>query len=207
MHLTNDGVQCKAEKGGYGKYETGNKLSYATFEEYLGRTRPEARGALGEVILPRVRELVVESIEATAATLNPERRSHCFELLGYDFMVDEGLNTWLIEVNSNPCLEDWSCPLLKGMLPVMVNQVVGKIVDRPRAGGDSSGSKGAVGTDGIAAADGSVCADAIAHQTSLDPSVRRRFDLLANVQLKASAGRGSEKASTAIEVEAVAHGQ
>lgn len=28
-----------------------------------------------------------------------------FELLGFDFMIDEELNTWLIEVNQNPCLD------------------------------------------------------------------------------------------------------
>ena len=183
MHLTNDGVQCKAEKGGYGKYEEGNKLSYATFEEYLGRTRPEARGALGDVVLPRVRELVVESIEATSTTLNPERRSHCFELLGYDFMVDESLNTWLIEVNSNPCLEDWSCPLLKGMLPVMVNQVVGKIVGcQPTVSG--RGAVGSARRDDLATASGSASEDGAVNQTSLDPGVRRCFDLVANVELE-----------------------
>lgn len=28
-----------------------------------------------------------------------------FELLGFDFMLDDRLNVWLIEVNQNPCLE------------------------------------------------------------------------------------------------------
>lgn len=27
-----------------------------------------------------------------------------FELLGFDFMIDEELRVWLIEVNQNPCL-------------------------------------------------------------------------------------------------------
>jgi D-alanine-D-alanine ligase-like ATP-grasp enzyme len=31
-----------------------------------------------------------------------------FELLGFDFMVDEDLNTYLIEVNTNPCLSTYS---------------------------------------------------------------------------------------------------
>ena len=163
MHLTNDGVQCKGGSGQYGKFEEGNKLSYAVFEEYLSQTRPEARGTLHDVIIPRIHELIVESIEATASTLNPKCRSHCFELLGYDFMVDETLNTWLIEVNSNPCLEDWSCPLLKGMLPTMVNQVVGKIVDGSQVFETNEEEDSG---------------------TSLDPNVKRRFIKLSNVELE-----------------------
>lgn len=28
------------------------------------------------------------------------------EIFGYDFMVDAELRPWLIEVNTNPCLEE-----------------------------------------------------------------------------------------------------
>lgn len=34
-----------------------------------------------------------------------------FELFGYDFIVDADYESWLIEVNTNPCLEE-SSPLL-----------------------------------------------------------------------------------------------
>ena len=30
------------------------------------------------------------------------------ELFGYDFMIDEDFNTWLIEVNTNPSLSESS---------------------------------------------------------------------------------------------------
>lgn len=32
----------------------------------------------------------------------------CFELFGYDFMIDENKKVWLIEVNTNPCIEESS---------------------------------------------------------------------------------------------------
>ena len=35
-------------------------------------------------------------------SLNPNKRGNSYELLGFDFMIDEDFRTWLIEVNTNP---------------------------------------------------------------------------------------------------------
>ena len=37
--------------------------------------------------------------------LNPNKRRHCFEIFGYDYIIDSDFNVWLIEVNTNPCIE------------------------------------------------------------------------------------------------------
>jgi tubulin polyglutamylase TTLL1/tubulin monoglycylase TTLL3/8 len=37
--------------------------------------------------------------------VDPNKRNHCFEIFGYDFMLDEDFNVFLIEVNTNPCIE------------------------------------------------------------------------------------------------------
>jgi tubulin monoglycylase TTLL3/8 len=34
-----------------------------------------------------------------------DNRKNSFEFLGYDFMVDEDLKVWLIEVNSSPSMD------------------------------------------------------------------------------------------------------
>jgi D-alanine-D-alanine ligase-like ATP-grasp enzyme len=52
-----------------------------------------------------------------------------FELFGYDFMLDHDFNLWLIEVNTNPCLE-LSSPLLKMLLPRMIEDMLQLTVDR-----------------------------------------------------------------------------
>jgi hypothetical protein len=52
-----------------------------------------------------------------------------FELFGYDFMVDASKHVWLIEVNTNPCLE-LSCKHLAMLIPRMVDDAFKLTVDR-----------------------------------------------------------------------------
>ena len=46
------------------------------------------------------------SIESSKKKLNRRENKNNFELFGYDFMIDIDCNVWLIEINSNPCLEE-----------------------------------------------------------------------------------------------------
>jgi tubulin monoglycylase TTLL3/8 len=50
-----------------------------------------------------MRKIISESIESVLE--NVQYRRNSFEILGYDFMVDEELKMWLIEVNSSPTME------------------------------------------------------------------------------------------------------
>ena len=71
------------------------------------------------------------------------RKKHCFELFGYDFILDEDYNVWLIEVNTNPCIEE-SSNLLKILLPRMIEDMLRITVDRvyPRIKKGGSGKHG-----------------------------------------------------------------
>ncbi len=61
--------------------------------------------------------------------INKNNRKHCFEIFGYDFMIDENLKVWLIEVNTNPCLEE-SSPILEEILPRMLDDAFKLTIDK-----------------------------------------------------------------------------
>ena len=55
--------------------------------------------------------------------INFEERKYCFEIYGYDFIIDENFNTFIIEVNTNPCIEE-SSHLLAMLLPRMLGILI-----------------------------------------------------------------------------------
>lgn len=116
IHLTNDAVQKKSAN--YGKFEESNKLSYSEFQAYLNANHPNPVNFINKV-LPMIKDLVKSSVQGTYMRLDPKQRLFTFEILGYDFMLDEFFTPWLIEVNTNPCLE-LSGNYLAELIPKMV---------------------------------------------------------------------------------------
>lgn len=76
-----------------------------------------------------MKSLIMRSMLATRKILDPQKRRGCFELFGYDFILDEDFNTWLIEVNTNPCIEE-SSKLLKVLIPRMIDDMLKLSVDQ-----------------------------------------------------------------------------
>lgn len=73
--------------------------------------------------------IVMKTIDSVKKKLDPNKRNGCFEILGYDFMVDSDFTVWLIEVNTNPCLDE-SSYLLKKLLPRMIDDAFKLTIDR-----------------------------------------------------------------------------
>jgi len=53
---------------------------------------------------------------------------HTFEIFGFDFMLDEDFKVYLIEVNTNPCLET-SAPILQKLITDMVDSAFRVAID------------------------------------------------------------------------------
>jgi hypothetical protein len=68
------------------------------------------------------------SLEAVKKKLNLNSKKQCFEIFGYDFIIDSNFNTWLIEANTNPCLEE-SSDILRILIPRMLNDAFKLTID------------------------------------------------------------------------------
>ena len=60
--------------------------------------------------------------------MNPNRRKHCYELLGYDFLIDEDFRLWMIEINTNPY---FGVPnvFIDNLLPKMMDDLLDIVLD------------------------------------------------------------------------------
>ncbi|GIL69718.1 hypothetical protein Vretimale_10189 [Volvox reticuliferus] len=96
MHLTNVAIQQHGED--YNE-QHGNKWPLELMRLYLEGTRGvEAADRL----FADIEGVILKSLRACQNIIVNDR--HCFELYGYDIIVDENLKPWLIEVNASPSL-------------------------------------------------------------------------------------------------------
>ena len=61
--------------------------------------------------------------------INKNRRNFQFEIFGYDFMMDSEFNLFLIEINTNPGLEE-SSPWIKLIVPRMLDDALRLTIDQ-----------------------------------------------------------------------------
>lgn len=99
VHLTNNCLQKHVNN--YGAFEEGNTLSFQTLEEYLRQEYPKYEIDLEKHIISRFKDFIIDTYLAWKKNLNPYKRKNVFELFGYDFLIDEDLRVWLIEVTSH----------------------------------------------------------------------------------------------------------
>lgn len=125
VHLNNDAVQKQGEE--YGKFESGNKLSLEEFQKFLDEHQARKIN-VREDIMPKCHGLMADAIRSAAAKLNPRKIGNCFEVFGFDFMVDSDFRVWLIECNANPCL-DLCSAYLAHLIPNMLDQALRLTVD------------------------------------------------------------------------------
>ena len=55
-------------------------------------------------MLPKIKDVVWRTLKAVQET--QETKSNCFEVYGFDIVLDEDLEPWVIEVNLSPACEE-----------------------------------------------------------------------------------------------------
>jgi len=124
VHLTNNCLQVYSKE--YGRYETGNTIGFHEFSKYLTEIFPGLD--FERDLVSRMKDIMIDTYLANKDNMNPKKRRNCFELLGYDFLIDEDLRVWLLEVNSNPYI---GIPnkYIEGLMPKMLNDMLEIVLD------------------------------------------------------------------------------
>jgi tubulin polyglutamylase TTLL5 len=131
IHLTNTSVQKYNHNANNQTSDAiigGTKISLKTL-----RTRLEFKGIKWQTIWDQVGEIIVKSLVAVQGEIQPN--PNCFELFGYDIIIDRDQKCWLLEVNSSPSLERMNIldDLIKQQLIDDIIDLVGPInFDRKR---------------------------------------------------------------------------
>jgi len=85
-----------------------------------------------EHLLPKMKDIAIDTIISVKSELNKKQRRFCYELLGYDYLIDEDFRLWLLEVNNNPFLgyqNDDQYKLLNHMLSNMFEIVMDPLLE------------------------------------------------------------------------------
>lgn len=113
-------------------FESGNQMSFSEWQEYLDKNNIPLK--IKEQLFPKIRSYVSMVIQSVKRKINCNRRRFCFEILGFDFMIDNFQKIWLIEANVNPCIEQ-SSNFLTNLIPRMLDDAfkltIDKIFPRP----------------------------------------------------------------------------
>ena len=125
VHLTNYSVQKYCDD--FGKEEIGNEISFDEFEKSL-KEEYNLEINVRKFIMNKIKKIVEISMKSVKKSININNRKGCFEIFGYDFMFDEELTPFLIEINTNPGLEI-SSPLISKLIPRMIDDAFRLTID------------------------------------------------------------------------------
>ena len=125
VHLTNYSVQKYNEN--FSKIEIGNEIPFKDFQNELDKK--ETGINFYNDIYPKIVRIVRITGGAAKGKMNFLNRKYCFEIFGYDFIIDEKYEPFLLEINTNPGLEI-SSPLINELLPRMIDDAFKLTIDK-----------------------------------------------------------------------------
>lgn len=98
VHLTNNCLQQHGEK--YGEHEEGNTIGYETLQEFLDETYPDLGVDVYKHFIPRIKDIILDTIFSIQADLKACKRKNSFEFFGYDFLIDEDFRVKIFDIIS-----------------------------------------------------------------------------------------------------------
>ena len=81
------------------------------------------------MVLPKIKRIIEITMKSVKDKLNKQNSKFCFEIYGYDFILDKNLTPWLLEINDNPGLEI-SSPLIGILVPRMLDDALRLTIDQ-----------------------------------------------------------------------------
>lgn len=122
IHLTNNSVAKNAKD--LEMVGDGNMWFIEQLQDHLIKTY--GRDVWNDEIKQKCKDIIIYSLQAVQDSLDTRKGS--MEMLGYDIMIDEQFNCWLIEVNSSPTME-YSTGVTKVLAQNVMESVVKVISD------------------------------------------------------------------------------
>ncbi|CAF0987330.1 unnamed protein product [Rotaria sordida] len=123
-HLTNQYMQKKDPK--YYDIKEDTAWTMEQFNDYVNKNLASSKNLEQDWVLnvlPKtIQRIMLNVIESIRMRL--KRRIGCFGLYGYDFMIDQDMKVWLIEINVNPALTTNTNTLVQAIPPVVKESIL-----------------------------------------------------------------------------------
>ena len=126
VHITNYSFQKHSLN--FQKFELGNEVPFYDFQKFLDNEFKDKKIDVKKHIMEQVKNIVSITMKSVKDKINQKNRNYCFEIFGYDFMMDTDLNVLLLEINSNPGFEI-SSPWIKAIVPRMLDDALRLTLD------------------------------------------------------------------------------
>lgn len=81
-----------------------------------------------DVLQEKIKNVVINTLESVQDMFEKGTKGQQHELFGYDIMIDDDLNCWLIEVNSSPAM-DYSTPVTERLVKMVLEDTIKVVVD------------------------------------------------------------------------------
>jgi hypothetical protein len=126
IHITNYSLQKNSNK--FELYEIGNEMSYKDFKNYLINENISLDKF--NYMINQMKLLIKISFKSVSKKLLKNKKNIlCFEIFGYDFILDNDFKLWILEINNNPGLSI-SSPVIEKLVPRMMDDAFRLTLDK-----------------------------------------------------------------------------